>query len=150
MTRAEQRRLAALQAAQVTGTSSQGGAPPSLILELYSEPVAFHRPFVELTGSVTAALFLSCACDEAGKLPGDSDGWIALSTEQWREASCLSRHEQDTARKALRERDLIEERRVGMPARLAVRVNIARLMELLQAQAKRNFAAFDMIDYSRT
>ncbi len=150
MTRAEQRRLAALQAAQASGSGPGGSAmPPSLVLELYSEPVAFHRPFVELTGSVTAALFLSCACDEAGKLPGDSDGWIHLSTEQWRHLSCLSRTEQGSARKALRERGLLEERRVGMPARLAVRVNIARIMEQLQVQAKRNFSAFDEIDYSR-
>ncbi|MFX8191763.1 hypothetical protein ABTL14_19710, partial [Acinetobacter baumannii] len=34
------------------------------ILELFgSAPVAFHRPLVELTGSVTAALWLSNALD---------------------------------------------------------------------------------------
>lgn len=150
MTRAEQRRLQALQAVQIqAGPGTERALPPSLLMELYSEPVTFHRPFVELGGGVTAALYLSVACDEAGKLSPDSDGWLRLSTEQWRELTCLSRHEQDSARKALRERDLIEERRVGMPARLEIKVNTARLLDLLHSQASSKYAAFDQIDYSR-
>ncbi|TCJ15189.1 hypothetical protein EZJ19_07725 [Parasulfuritortus cantonensis] len=121
---------------------------PSVLLELYDEPVSFHRSFVELGGGVTAALFLSCACHEASQLPPDSDGWLRLSTEQWREATCLSRTEQETARRALRDRGLIEERRVGMPARLEIRVDVARLVELLQSQAARKYEGLEQIDYS--
>ena len=152
MTRAEQRRM---KAALAQSTLPQGGhrpgarmLTPSVLLELYSEPVSFHRPFVELGGGVTAALFLSCACDEAAKLPPDSDGWLRLSTEQWREATCLSRTEQENARRALRDRGLINERRVGMPARLEIRVEISKVMELLQVQASGKYADLDQIDYA--
>jgi hypothetical protein len=151
MTRAEQRRMKALAQTTPAPTGQRTGArvlTPSVLLELYSEPVSFHRPFVELGGGVTAALFLSCACDEAAKLPPDGDGWLRLSTEQWREATCLSRTEQENARRALRDRGLISERRVGMPARLELRVEIARLMELLQEQANRKYMGLDQIDYS--
>lgn len=131
-------------------TQGQRMLSPSVLLELYDEPVSFHRSFVELGGGVTAALFLSCACHEAAQLPPESDGWLRLSTEQWREATCLSRTEQETARRALRDRGLIEERRVGMPARLEIRVDAARLVELLQSQAARNYEGLDQIDYSKT
>lgn len=122
---------------------------PSVLLELYDEPVSFHRSFVELGGGVTAALFLSCACHEAAQLPPESDGWLRLSTEQWRDATCFSRTEQETARRALRDRGLIEERRVGMPARLEIRVDVARLVERLQAQAAKKYEGLDQIDYSK-
>lgn len=122
---------------------------PSVLLELYDEPVSFHRSFVELGGGVTAALFLSCACHEAAQLPPEADGWLRLSTDQWRDATCLSRTEQETARRALRDRGLIEERRVGMPARLEIRVDVARLVELLQSQASRKYEGLDQIDYSK-
>lgn len=122
---------------------------PSVLLELYDEPVSFHRSFVELGGGVTAALFLSCACHEASQLPPESGGWLRLSIEQWREATCLSRTEQETARRALRDRGLIEERRVGMPARLEIRVDVARLVELLQSQAAKKYEGLDQVDYSK-
>ena len=33
--------------------------PPELLLEVFAEPIMFHRCYVALTGSVTAALLLS-------------------------------------------------------------------------------------------
>ncbi len=133
----------------ITGTGRQRTLTPGVLLELYDEPVSFHRSFVELGGGVTAALFLSCACHEAALLPPESDGWLRLSTEQWREATCLSRTEQENARRSLREKGLIDERRVGMPARLEIKVDMAKLVELLQSQAARKYEGLEQIDYSK-
>ncbi len=121
---------------------------PGVLLELYDEPVSFHRAFVEMGGGVTAALFLSCACQAAADLPDGSEGWMRLTMAQWAEATCLTRTEQENARRNLRERGLIEERRVGMPARLEIRVDIIRLVERLQAQASRKYQGLDQIDYA--
>ena len=129
--------------------SAQRTITPGVLLELYDEPVSFHRTFVEMGGGVTAALFLSCACQAAADLPEESEGWLRLTMAQWSEATCLTRTEQESARRHLRERGLIEERRVGMPARLEIRVDVARLVERLQAQASRKYQGLDQIDYAR-
>ena len=39
--------------------SSSVRLPPELLLEVFAEPIMFHRCYVALTGSVTAALLLS-------------------------------------------------------------------------------------------
>ncbi len=119
--------------------SGPGLLSPGLLLELYDAPVAFHRAFIELGGGVTAALFLSCACQEAAELPLEGDGWLRLGAEKWRELTGLTRHEMDSARKALRDRGLIEERRVGLPARLEIRIAVAQLLARLRDQAARHF-----------
>jgi hypothetical protein len=129
--------------------SAQRTITPGVLLELYDEPVSFHRAFVEMGGGVTAALFLSCACQAAADLPDESEGWMRLTMAQWAEATCLTRSEQESARRHLRERGLIEERRVGMPARLEIRVDVVRLVERLQAQASRKYQGLDQIDYAR-
>ncbi len=120
---------------------------PGLLLELYDAPVAFHRAFIELGGSVTAALFLSCACQEAAELPEESDAWLRLSTEAWRKITGLTRHELDTARRHLRTQGLIEERRVGMPARLEIRIEVGRLLARLKDQASGKYTGLAEIDY---
>ena len=100
-----------------------------------------------MTGSVTAALLLTCAAEwsyralarsEDGN--GPEEGWFERSQEQIQEATCLSRWELETARRRLREMDLLQERRVGMPARLQMRVLGAKLARLLNAQAEANWS----------
>lgn len=51
------------------------------------------------------------------------------------EAQYLSRWEQETARRALRMAGFLEERRVGMPAKLWYRVRAQAVWQALQAQA---------------
>ncbi len=128
--------------------SAQRTITPGALLELYDEPVSFHRAFVEMGGGVTAALFLSCACQKAADLSDESEGWLRLTMAQWSEATCLTRSEQESARRHLRERGLIEERRVGMPARLEIRVDVVRLVERLHAQASWKYQGLDQIDYA--
>ena len=97
----------------------------------------FHRCLVPVTGSVTAALMLSQAIRDTEDLDPLAGGWFSKSQEQWAEATGLSRWEQETARRALRQAGLIEERRIGMPARLWYRVCEGPVFDALQRQAER-------------
>jgi hypothetical protein len=87
---------------------------------LLDRPIAFHRVFVTLTGSVTAALMLSQAVYWS-KRTKDKDSWFYKTQDDWEEETGLSRSEQETARKKLN-KYLHYERR-GMPAQLYYRVD---------------------------
>ena len=88
-----------------------------------------------ITGGVTAALMLSQAIWTAQTIEGNGDGWFSKSRGQWTEETGLSRWEQETARRALRRSGLLEERRVGMPAKLWFRVRPDAVWRALQAHA---------------
>ena len=85
------------------------------ILDLLDRPIAYHRVFATLTGSVKAAVMLSQAVYWQ-KRAKQADGWWYKSAEEWEEETGLTRHEQDTARKAF-EKYLKSDLR-GVPATL--------------------------------
>lgn len=103
---------------------------------LLVNPIAFHRAFVQLAGSVTAGLMLSQALYwtrivlEKEPLRG---GWFYKSAREWEEETGLTRREQETARKKLIKCGLLEEKLRGIPATLYYCVNLSRLAELLEA-----------------
>jgi hypothetical protein len=105
-----------------------------LLLEVFDAPLTFHRCLVPVAGGVTAALMLSQAIWTTQGLDPASDGWFMRSQEDWTEETGLSRWEQESARKALREAGLMQERRVGMPARLWFRVCPQAVWKALQAR----------------
>lgn len=120
-----------------------------LLLDIFDLPVSFHRCLVPICGSVTAALLLSHAIGttqeaEAGHFadPGRDivDGWFTLSQDQWTRETGLSRWEQETARRLLRQAGLLAERREGMPARVWFKVDKAAIAQALQQQAQTNAA----------
>ncbi len=111
------------------------GITPELLLDVFDTPVTFHRCLVPVSGGVNAALLLSHAIWTTQALDGEADGWFVKSQEQWSEETGLSRWEQETARRALRDAGLLEERRVGMPARLWFRVRASAVWAALKAQA---------------
>jgi hypothetical protein len=110
----------------------------SLAMMVAQPPIAFHRVFVDLTGSATAALLLS-ACLEQQEVPGamNEHGWMEVSAQGWEDRTGLSRKEQATARKTLRELGLFEEHRTGYPAKFEIRVNFERISQLLIATARK-------------
>ena len=108
---------------------------PELLLQILDLPVSFHRCLVPITGSVTAALLLSQAICTAQEADLASNGWFTKSQEEWTEETGLSRCEQETARRVLREAGFMEERRLGMPAKLWYRVCPERLWRALQDHA---------------
>jgi hypothetical protein len=112
--------------------------PPELLLEVFAEPIMFHRCYVTLTGSVTAALVLSydSYATEAMAQESHSDGWFVKTVAQWQYDTGLTRTELESARRKLKAQGLWEERRHGPPpAPLQFRINQAALSDQLRAQA---------------
>ena len=106
----------------------------NLLLDVFDLPVTFHRCLVPVTGSVTAALMLSQAI-WASQASEEADGWFTKSREEWEEETGLSRWEQQTARRVLRDGGFLEERRVGLPAKLCYRVRSEEVLRALQVHA---------------
>lgn len=112
---------------------------PELLLEVMEEPICIHRSLLTLTKSITAALMLTYANYQMQDLPQESDGWFCKSQDEWQAELGLSRFEQEGARKVLRDMGVLEEKRVGMPAKLHFRVNGQKLLRLLSEQARNHF-----------
>lgn len=75
------------------------------------QTVTFHRAFVDVTGSINAALMLSNAVYWTNKLPPERDGWFYKTKEEWTAETGLTREQQDKARQRLNELQLLESRR---------------------------------------
>ncbi len=105
------------------------------LLHLLDRPIAFHRCFVDITGSVTAALMLSQAIYWQ-KRTKDHDGWWYKTRDEWTEETGMKRKEQEGARKRLRELGILHEQLRGVPATLWYRVDEIRLLELLAKPAE--------------
>src|SRR5581483_10535064 len=61
----------------------------------------------------------------------DPDGWVWKTQDQLHAETGLTRKEQESARRYLRDADVLEERKAGVPAKLYFRVNVERLTQLL-------------------
>lgn len=106
-------------------------------IDLLDRPIAFHRSFVTLTGSVTAALMLSQAMYWA-KRTSDPEGWFYKTQDDWQEETGLSRFEQESARKCLMALGVWHEERRGIPAKLYYRIDLAALEKALRYQIAEN------------
>ena len=112
--------------------------PPEMLLEVFAEPIMFHRCYVALTGSVTAALLLSYASYATEQIADEhaGDGWFVKTVAQWQRDTGLTRTELETARRKLKAQGLWEERRHGPPpAPLQFRINQGALFDQLRTQA---------------
>ena len=116
--------------------STHGGSTTDLVMAVFDIPVTFHRSLVGVTGSVTAALMLSQAIAWTETLTPDEGGWFTKSQDDWADATGLSRWEQETARRVLRDADFMEERKSGLPAKLWFRVRQAQIWKALHALSK--------------
>lgn len=108
------------------------GMSPELLLEVFDVPITFHRCLVPVAGGVTSALMLSQAIWLTETQARTPDGWFLCSQEQWTQETGLSRWEQETARRDLRMAGLLEERLLGMPAKLWFRVCPKAVRDALQ------------------
>ena len=100
------------------------------LLKLLDRPIAFHRCFVTLTGSVTAALMLSQALYWQQRAKSD-DGWWFKTRDDWTEETGMARREQEGARKTLRNLDLLQEDLRGVPATLWYKIDETKLLEAI-------------------
>ena len=109
------------------------------LLSLLDRPVAFHRPLADIRlpdGSrlgVLAALMLSQALYWTARTD-DPEGWFWKTREEWYEETGLSRREQETARRRLRQSGFWHEERRGVPARIYFRVDLDALQAALMGE----------------
>lgn len=101
------------------------------LLELLDRPISFHRPLVDITGSVTAALMLSQAIYWTRRT-ADPDGWFYKTQDEWKSETGLSRSEQEGARKALLKSGCWEERYDRLSHRMFYRVKTPELSRMLK------------------
>lgn len=100
------------------------------------QTVTFHRAFVDIGGSINAALLLSNAIYWTHRLPPERDGWFYKTRVDWEKETGLTRREQDKARQQLIENGLLEVRRSKVSedecvTALWFRVNVATLQARL-------------------
>lgn len=110
---------------------------PELALMVSQPPIAFHRTFVDITGSAMPALLLSAYMDQQ-ETALSADGWFEVNATELEYRTGLSRREQIAARKTLLEKQLIQERKCAFPARLEMRIDFDKVShELLLVARKR-------------
>lgn len=107
------------------------------IHEFLDRPIAFHRIFAKIGGSVNAGIFLSQAFYWSSRTK-DPNGWFYKTQAEWEEETCLTRREQETARRNLRDAGILEEALAGIPARLFFRINVSAAHAKMIAHAKLN------------
>jgi hypothetical protein len=97
---------------------------------LFDEPVAYHPLIARAVGSVTAGVLLAQLLYWTPRTDRP-DGWFYKTRDELYQETALTRTEQETARKALKQLGVLEEDYRGLPAKRYFRVNIERLTDLL-------------------
>jgi len=92
------------------------------LIQIIDRPIAFQRSFVYMTKSINAALMLSQAVYWSNRTTL-SDGWFYKVRDEWENETGLTRTEQETARKILRNLGILEENLRGVPAKMHYRIN---------------------------
>lgn len=123
------------EAGQGEGAGLAVPAALAVIWPLLGRHIAFHRRLVDLTDNVKAALLLSQSIywSRRGRDIGINDGWFHKTAEQWTLETGLSVKEQQSAREQLRKLALLEDQRMGLPAKLHFRLDLDELGRRLSA-----------------
>lgn len=117
-----------------------GKIETDLLLDLLGQtPIVFHRCYVGITGSVTAALWLSYAVYHLTENTPEDDGWFSKSQLEWEQETGLSRREQESARKLLVGLNILRERRPGLQRPMQFQIDLDVLMQRLQEQSETGF-----------
>jgi hypothetical protein len=132
-------------AAPATPVDRESFLAQAVLLDVVGQqPIVFQRIYVSITGSITAALFLSyaMACRRnaierlrAAGQPLDASAtlWLSMSREDVEASTGLTRHQQDSARRELRDLHLLQEQR---SATKQVAINVVTLRELARKHAE--------------
>src|SRR5262249_351774 len=97
--------------------------------------VAYQRALARAVGSHSAGLLLSQLWYWSERLPAERDGWFWKTQDEIEEETVMTRWEQETARRKLRELGLLEEAKRGVPAKLWFRINRTAVVRLLHDKA---------------
>lgn len=101
---------------------------------LGDRPVAYHPALARAVGGVGAGLLLCQFLYWSRTLPDARRGWFWKTAEQIQGETALTRCEQETARKKLKENKILQEKKMGMPAKVWFRVDVEKLEKLLKNQ----------------
>lgn len=99
---------------------------------LTSRPVAYRPAMARAVGGVTAGLLLAQLIYWSTRLPPERAGWLWKTVAEMEDETGLSRYEQETARKKLREIGVLAEKKAGMPARIWYRVDLQKLEKIVE------------------
>lgn len=102
------------------------------VIAILGSPIAYYTAFARVLGGVEAGILTSQFFYWYGK-GHDPDGWIYKTQAEIEEETGLTRRNQETARKKLRDLGVLEERYTGMPAKLYYRLNLDRLFSLMNS-----------------
>lgn len=103
----------------------------NLVKNIFCEQVvSFHPALARVTGSINSALFLQQILYWMPRTD-DEDAWVYKTQKELEEETALSRAEQETARKKLRDMGLLEEKLEGLPARKWYRCDLDLLAKLM-------------------
>lgn len=102
-----------------------------LINLLMDKPVAYHADIAKAIGSVNAGLFVSQLMYWTGK-EKSQDGFIYKTQAEWYDELGMGRREQETARKKLKSLGILEEKLVGLPAKLHYKIHFDALIQVLK------------------
>jgi hypothetical protein len=114
----------------MVGKNVNGTLQNTITALLTDRPIAYHPVIAKAVKSVTAGVFLSQFLYWTPRTK-DPNGWIYKTQADIYEETALTRREQETARRILREKGVLEEKKAGVPCRLYFRVNMAALVNLL-------------------
>ena len=99
------------------------------VVAILGSPVAYYAAFAKVLGGVEAGILTSQFFYWYGK-GHNPEGWVYKTQAEIEDETGLSRRNQETARKKLRDLKVLEEKYTGMPAKLYYRLNLDRLFEL--------------------
>ena len=102
----------------------------ALIDAMNDKPIAFNRHYVALGCGINGALMLSQMVYWS-KRTKDRNGYFYKTQEEWEDETGLTRREQETARKKLRELGFSSECKRGVPCKVHFKVERDSLYKAL-------------------
>ena len=72
----------------------------------------------------------------SGRQPEERKGWFFMTQDQILTETAMTRREQETSRRKLRDLGILEEERRGRPARLWYRINVKKVVQLIENTAQ--------------
>lgn len=104
--------------------------------------IVFYPKLKRLTGSNKSAIllcYLAGLYDGAATPQKGADGWVMIDVKALEKQTGLTRAELETARKTLKTINVLEEKRMGLPASTYFRINdevLDRMWDLLEGSER--------------
>lgn len=115
---------------------------------ILDRPIAFHPIFGRIGGGTVPGVFMSQAfywTRVQDQNAPDAEGWFYKTRDEWKTETCLTRYEQESARKAWRDLGILEEEKRGMPAKTHFRINKPALLKAISdAVHMDSFGTYDV------